>query len=223
MRYVELIFHERDARMADVAARGLGEAGFCVLRRPVAEAHAPAASTAAQARVLLHSSAFAALPAAHAVRTALDAVMTVAPLDGLWPMRASRPWLIAPPGPRQLESAAYWKLVASAAATPFRGHAERIGAQQALSRALQGLKPEAGNLRRRRQGLLDRIDFRPLEPVRGTADWERAVTPLAVMGTIAAAALVSAMVVDVAARPEAWGVIAQDAAPLERTTNAFTH
>lgn len=225
MRCVELCFHERDARAADLAARGLTEAGLCVLRRPLSDARVMAPSGAAEARVLLHSPAVAALAADHPARAVFHQPMTVAPLDGPWPLRSSRPWLFVPPrltqaGRPQIDDAGYWKVVAWTAAQAPADHTARIATQLAIFRALRANKPVTPVLRRRRP-LSERLGVRQIEPIRGLRDWERAVTPLAVAGTLAAAAFVSALVVDVATRPEAWGAISQAPAPSDSTTNAF--
>ncbi|MDX2233712.1 MAG: hypothetical protein NW200_04365 [Hyphomonadaceae bacterium] len=222
MRCVELCFHERESRAADLAARGLGDAGVTVLRRPITDTHAPAPSSAADARLLLHSRTIAALPPDHTARAAFVRPLTVLPVDDLWPLRASRPWLFVTPARGQMEIAGFWRLAAWAAAQATADPAARIAAQLSVFRALRTLRPDAP-VRRRRRPLLERLGVRPLEPIRSVRDWERAVTPLAVAGTITAAAFVSALVVDVAARPEAWGVIAQEAAPDDTTTNAFSN
>jgi hypothetical protein len=206
MKCVELCFHERDGRAAEMAVRGLSEAGLVVLRRPVDDAHAPAPSTAAEARVLLHSTAIAALPERHPARAAFGEPLTVVPVSGPWPLRASRPWLVAAPaGPRQIESGDFWKTVAWAAAQRPADHGARIAAQRSLFAALKSLRTAGKPLQRRR---MTRAAF-DLEPVRNVRDWEHAVAPLAVAGTLAAAAVASALLVDAATRPEAWGAIAR--------------
>lgn len=228
MRIVELCFHERDARAEALASRGLSEAGVVVLRRPISGGRFLTPQAADARRVLLHTPTIAALPDDHPARAEFAQPMVVAPVEGPWPLRSSRPWLYAAARSgqalerRQLESAGFWKLVAWATALPTIDRAARIGAQTEIFRALDALKPSAP-VQRRHRSIGERLGFRPLEAISGARDWERAVTPLAVAGTLVATAIVSALVVDVATRPEAWGAIAQDDATRDATTNAFTN
>jgi hypothetical protein len=217
MRVVELCFHERDGRAAEMAARGLEAAGLCVLRRPVNGGRVPASSKAARWRVLLHSEAFAALPDAHAAFAENHFEGTVAvPLGARWPRRASRRWLIAPPAGR-LHAGAFWKAVAWAAGQRVAERDRRIAAQRALFARLSALSPDAPAPRRRR-GWRDLFAADGLRPVRTVRDWEPAVTPLAVAGTLALTALVAAVAIDFITRDGAWIAAAQasiagDAAP----------
>ncbi len=221
MRFVELCFHERDARAAELAARGLTEAGLCVLRRPITDERAPAPSPATRERVVLHSEALGALSPDHPAFAPDHMAVTVAvPIGPHWPVRASRPWLVVPPCATHTQGAGFWKVVAWAAAQPIPTRDKRIATQQAVFRALKGVASIDPAPRRKRR-LRDFIDITPITPVRGYRDWETAVTPLAVAGTLVVMALFSAVAVDVATRPEAWGAIAQDAVPIEATINAF--
>jgi hypothetical protein len=228
MHVVELCFHEADARLQSLASRGLSDAGAVVLRRPISAQRVLAPPAAGNAtRLLLHTPALAALPAGHPALAEFAGPLLVAPVDGAWPLRASRPWLYAAPrggrtlGRRELESAGFWKLTAWAAALKAADRKARIAAQIAIFRGFDRLRVGAPVLRRRRT-LAEALSLAPLEQVSGARDWERAVTPLAVATTLAATALVSALVVDVATRPEAWGAIAQQDAPAEpRPVHAF--
>jgi len=65
VRFVELCFHERDAIAANLAVKGLAEAGVCAIRRPVDDFRAPAVSQAATRRIVVYSPAFAALSPTH--------------------------------------------------------------------------------------------------------------------------------------------------------------
>ena len=219
MRFVELCFHERDALSADLAVRGLTEAGLCAIRRPVDDARAPAVSQAAGRRILLHSPAFAALPPNHPVFADADLGTVVVPLGPHWPLRRSRTWLIAPPGDR-LGAVGFWKAVAQAVNRPVPDRDARLAAQQDLFRALKVADGKVP-VRRRRQALGDMMDIRPMAAVRSSRDWEAAVTPMAVVATLVLAAGASALAVDVATRPEAWGAISQSPTPDEASTNAF--
>lgn len=222
MRFVELCFHERDTRAAEVAARGLTEAGVCVLRRPVSDDRAPAPSPATRERVVLHSQALGALAPDHPAFAPDHMAVTVAvPIGPHWPLRASRPWLIVPPRATHLQGDGFWKVVAWAAAQPIPTRDKRIATQQSVFRALRGVADANVSPRRRGWRLHDLIDATPIKPVRGYRDWETAVTPLAVAGTLVVMALFSAAAVDVATRPEAWGAIAQERAPPETSLNAF--
>jgi hypothetical protein len=217
MRFVELCFHERDAQTADLAVRGLTEAGLCVLRRPASDAHAPAASSAAERRIVLHSAAFDALAADHPIFATSGVMTTVAvPLGNHWPLRSSRPWLIAPADGADLRSSGFWKVIAWASARAIPDRKTRIATQKSLFRALRAA-PRDTPVGRRRPSL----SFDPLPQVRGARDWGVAVTPLAVVATLVVTAGASAIFVDVAARPEAWGVIAQTPSPGEPSTNPF--
>ncbi len=221
MRFVELCFHERDARAAELAVRGLTDAGVCVLRRPITDDRAPAPSPATRERVVLHSDALGALSPDHPAFAPDHMAVTVAvPIGPHWPHRASRPWLIVPPRAAHLQGAGFWKVVAWAAAQPIPTRDKRIATQQAVFRALKGVASIDLAPRRKRR-LRDVIDLTPLMPVRGYRDWETAVTPLAVAGTLVAMAIFSALAMDAATRPEAWGAIAQDRAPVEAPGNAF--
>ena len=221
MRFVELCFHERDAAAADMAARGLTEAGLCVLRRPVSDHRAPAPSLATSERIVLHSEAFAALAHDHPVFAPDHVATAVAvPIGPCWPRRASRRWLVLPPRAAHLRGVSFWKLVAWAAAQPIPTRDKRIVTQNAVFRALKAAASFDPAPRRRRR-LRDLIDLSPLKPVRGYRDWETAVTPLAVAGTLVAMALLSAAAVNVATRPEAWGATAHQHAPADPTLNAF--
>lgn len=210
MRVVELCFHEKDGRAAEMAARGLADAGLCVLRRPVSGGRVPAPSPAARQRVILHSEAFA--PLIDGVETLdegrLEATIAV-PLGQRWPRRASRAWLIAPPRAARLHAAAFWKTVAWAMTRPIATRERRITAQLAVFRRLAALGPEATPLARRKRSWRDLVEIADLSPVRSTRDWPSAVAPLAIVATLAVAAFASALLVDVASRPEAWSVIAQ--------------
>lgn len=206
MRVVELCFHERDARAAEAAARGLAEAGVCVLRRPVSGGRVPAPSPAAHQRVILHSEAFASLIDGREALDEGNLLVTVAvPLGPHWPRRASRAWLIAPPRAAKLQAGAFWKTVAWATTQPIVTPGRRIASQLAVFRRLAALGPEAATLTRRKRNWRDLVEIAHRRPVTG---W-RAAAPLAVAATLAVAAFVSALVVDVASRPEAWSAIAQ--------------
>lgn len=221
VRFVELCFHERDAMAADLAARGLTEAGLCVLRRPASDIHASAASTAAERRIILHSPALDALPKDHPIFIASGSMTTVAvPLGATWPLRASRPWLMAPAQPADLRTTGFWKVVAWASARPLTDRATRIATQQALFRALKAA-PRDTPVGRRKAKLADLFD-RPMPQIRSGRDWEAAVAPMAVAATLVIAAGASAIFVDVAARPEAWGMVAQKPSPVEPATNPFS-
>jgi len=219
VRFVELCFHERDALSADLAVRGLTEAGVCAIRRPVDDARAPAVSQAATRRIVLHSPAFAALPQTHPVFADVDLGTVIVPLGPHWPLRRSRARLIAPPAGR-LGSVGYWKAVAQAASLPILDRNARLAAQQALFRAL---KTADGKIPvgRRRTALRDMMDIRPIAAVRSSRDWEAAVTPMVVVAALVITAGASALAVDIAARPEAWGAISQSPTPDEASTNAF--
>jgi len=222
MRFVELCFHEHDARAAELAARGLTEAGVCVLRRPITDTRAPAPSPATRERVVLHSEALGALPPDHPAFAPDQMAVTVAvPIGPHWPLRASRPWLIVPPRATHLQGDAFWKVVAWAAAQPIPTRDRRIATQRTVFQHLKGAAAIDLKPRVRKQRLRDLFDLTPLKPVRGARDWETAVTPLAVAGTLVAMAIFSALAVDVATRPEAWGAITRDAVPSETTANAF--
>lgn len=220
MRFVELCFHERDAIAADLAMRGLTEAGVRAIRRPVNDARAPAVSQAADRRIVLHSTAFAALPPTHPVFADADLGAIIVPLGESWPLRRSRTWLIAPPGDR-LGAVGFWKAVAQAVNRPAPDRDARLAAQQELFRALKTADGKVP-VRRRRRGVGEIIGLRRANTGRSTHDWEAAVTPMAVVATLALAAGASVLVVDVAARPEAWGAISQAPAPEEASTNAFS-
>ncbi len=219
MRFVELCFHERDAIAANLAVKGLTEAGVCAIRRPVDDARAPAVSQAATRRIVLHSPAFAALAPTHPVFADADLGTVIVPLGSGWPLRRSRSWLIAPPGDR-LGAVGFWKAVAQVLNRPIPDRDARLAAQQELFRALKiadGKVPVG----RRRRGLSQMMDIRPMAAVRSPRDWEAAVTPMAVVATLVLAAGASALAVDVATRPEAWGAISQSPTPDEASTNAF--
>lgn len=225
MRCVELCFHERDAIAADLAVRGLGEAGVSVLRRPISDTRAPAISRATDSRIVLYSATLAALPADHpAFAPALidaRAISTVAvPLGPDWPLRASRSWLIAPATPSDLRAAGFWKIVAWASTQAIPTRHSRIAAQQAVFRALEA-KHDATPVGRRRPRPSGLFSFRPLAPARSHRDWEAAATPMAVLATLVMAAGVSAVFVDVAARPEAWGAVPQAPATVESATTVI--
>lgn len=229
MRYVELCFHERDALAADLAVRGLTEAGLCVLRRPATDAHAPAASKAAERRVMLHSPALAALPAEHPIFAAEGPTTTVAvPIGPHWPLRASRPWLIAPASAEDMRGTGFWRIVAWATTRVLPTREDRIAAQQAVFRALKAGR-RGVPVMRRRKSLIDRLDIhRPVANVRGARDWEAAVTPMAVAATLVVAAGASALAIDAAARTETWGSITQmdaghsDPGQVEAAPNPFS-
>ena len=222
MRFVELCFHERDARAAELAARGLAEAGLCVLRRPITDDRAPAPSPATRERVVLHSEALGALAPDHPAFAPDHMAATVAvPIGPHWPLRASRPWLVVPPRPTHLQGIGFWKIVAWAASQPIPTRDRRLGVQMAVFRALKGVTAIDLAPPRRRRRLSDLIEITPMGPVRGVRDWESAVTPLAVAGTLVAAALFSAVAVNVATKPEAWGQITRDPAPTEIRLSAF--
>lgn len=195
MRYVELCFHEADAGAADLAARGLTEAGVCVLRRPVSLDYTPAVSSATTARVVLHSEALAALPGSHPV-FADDAVPSTidVPLGELWPLRASRPRMVAPPADAQLRGGRFWKVVAWAAAQPIATRDRRIAAQTAIFRSLRDDPGETGVIRRRPR-LLDRFVQRPVVAATAGVGWETAA-PFAAAATLIVAAGVSAVFLD---------------------------
>ena len=222
MRFIELCFHERDARAAELAARGLTDAGLCVLRRPITDDRAPAPSPATRERVVLHSEALGALAPDHPAFAPDHMAVTVAVPIGLhWPLRASRPWLVVPPRPTHLQGAGFWKIVAWAAGQPIPTRDKRIAVQMGVFRALKGVSAiDLAPVRRKRR-LIDMIDLTPVRTVRSHRDWETAVTPLAVAGTLVAMALFSAVVVNVAARPEAWGAITRDPTPTDTRVNAF--
>ena len=222
MRFVELCFHERDARAAELAARGLADAGLCVLRRPITDDRAPAPSPATRERFVLHSEALGALAPDHPAFAPDHMAVTVAvPIGSYWPLRASRPWLVVPPRPTHLRDAEFWKIVAWAAGQPIPTRDKRIAVQMAVFRALKGVAAIDLAPRRRRRRFRDLIESTPIRPVRGIRDWESAVTPLAVAGTLVAAALFSAVAVNVATRPEAWGAITRDPTPTEIRLSAF--
>jgi len=207
MRVVELCFHDRDSRAAEEAARGLADAGVCVLRRPVSGGRVPAPSPAARQRVILHSEAFAALIDGVEVldEGGLEATVAV-PLGPRWPRRASRAWLIAPPRAARLRAGAFWKTVAWATTQPIATRDRRIAAQLAVFRRLAALGPEAAPLTGRKRSWRDLVE---IGDGRSARDRPSAVAPLAVLATLIAAAFVSALAVDVASRPEAWSAIAQ--------------
>lgn len=219
MRFVELCFHERDAISADLAVRGLTEAGVCAIRRPVDDTRAPAVSQAADRRIILYSPAFAALPPAHPVFADADLGTMIVPLGAHWPLRRSRTWLIAPPGDR-LGAVGFWKVVAHAVNRPIPDRGARLAAQQDLFRALKSANGKIP-VRRRRADLGDMMGARPMTAVRSARDWEAAVTPMAVVATLVLAAGASVAAVDIATRPEAWGAISQSPAPQDASTNAF--
>lgn len=218
MRFVELCFHERDAIAADTAVKGLDEAGVCAIRRPVDDQRAPVASRAAACRIVLHSDVFAALPASHPVFADDDRATIIVPLGSRWPLRRSRGWLYAPPEGR-FATASFWKAVAQATLRPASTRSERLAMQQALFRAIRAT--EGGAPVGRRRPSLRLMELRPMAAVRSARDWEPAVTPMAVVASLALAAGASVLVVDVAARPEAWGAITQAPAPEDSSTNAF--
>lgn len=142
MRFIELCFHERDARAAELAARGLAEAGVCVLRRPVTDDRAPAPSRATRERIVLHSEALAGLAGDHPAFAPDHIAATVAvPIGPRWPRRASRPWLVVPPRPTHLQGAGFWKIVAWAARQPIPTRDKRIAVQIAVFRALRAIAP----------------------------------------------------------------------------------
>ena len=96
-----------------------------------------------------------------------------------------------------------------------------IAVQMGVFRALKGVSAiDLAPVRRKRR-LIDMIDLTPVRTVRSHRDWETAVTPLAVAGTLVAMALFSAVVVNIAARPEAWGAITRDPTPTDTRVNAF--
>jgi hypothetical protein len=204
MRVVELCFHERDGRAAEMAARGLAEAGLCVLRRPVSGGRVPAPSPAARQRVILHSEAFASLIDSRdgIDEGQLEATVAV-PLERRWPRRASRAWLIAPPRAARLQAGAFWKTVAWATTQAIGTRDRRIAAQLALFRRLATLGPEAAPLTGRKRNWRDLVEL-GVRPARGSV-----AAPVAVAATLLVAAFVSALVVDIASRPEAWSAIAQ--------------
>lgn len=219
MRFVELCFHERDAIAADLAVKGLAEAGVCAIRRPVDDFRAPAVSQAATRRIVLHSPAFAALSPTHPVFADADLGTIVVPLGQIWPLRRSRNWLVAPPLGR-LGAVGFWRAVTQVLNLPIPDRAARLAAQQALFRALKAADGKVP-VGRRRTALRDLMDIRPIAAVRSSRDWEAAVTPMVVVAALVLTAGASALVVDIASRPEAWGAISQAPTPEEASTNAF--
>lgn len=219
MRFVELCFHERDAIAADIAVKGLEEAGLCAIRRPVDDVRAPAVSRAASRRIVLHSPAFAALPPGHPIHADAELGTLIVPLGPHWPLRRSRPWLIAPPGGR-LGALSFWKAVAAALQRAAPDRDARIAAQTHLFRTLRAADGGAP-VGRRRRSFARMASMRPVTAVQSARDWQAAVTPMAVVATLVLAAGASVLAVDVATRPEAWGAISQTPAPEDTSTNAF--
>lgn len=192
MRYVELCFHEADAQAADLAARGLEEAGVCVLRRPVTNTRAPAPSSATRARVVLHTDALSDLPKDHPVFAPDDMPATVdVPVGDHWPLRASRPRMIAPATGGQLRGGRFWKVVAWAAEQPIHTRDRRIAAQTTIFRSLRDV-PEEEAVIRPRPHLLDRLLQRPAIAAHGAVSLETAA-PLAAIATLIVATGVSSV------------------------------
>jgi hypothetical protein len=200
MRVVELCFHERDARAAEMAARGLEAAGVCVLRRPVSGKHIPAPSPAARERVLLHSDYFATLPDDYAAADTRPIATVAVPVGQHWPRRASRPWLMAPPTQR-LDRAEFWKAVVWAASQPIPTPQARLAAQRLLLRRLSMLTP-GPIVAPRRRSWRDIVEL-------GHGRGKRWGGTAAVAALLAVVAFASVLAVDIAARPEAWSAIAQ--------------
>ena len=213
MRYVELCFHESDATAADLAARGLTEAGLCVLRRPVSDERAPAPSPATRSRIVLHTDALDALPATHPVFAADAMPSTIdVPLGERWPLRASRPRMVAPAMETHLRAGRFWKVVAWAASQPIPDRDRRISAQTSIFRALRDVPGEDAVLRPRPR-FLDRFTRGPVVAAHAPIGWETAA-PLAAVATLLVAAGVSSVFVDLQSREDAAE------AGLFRTANA---
>ena len=222
MRYVELCFHESDANAADLAARGLTEAGLCVLRRPVSDDRAPSPSPATRARIVLHSEALAALPATHPVFAPDGMPSTIdVPLGERWPMRASRPRMVAPAMETHLRAGRFWKVVAWAASQPIPDRDRRIWAQTSIFRALRDVPGEDAVLRPRPR-FFDRFTRGPVLAAHASVGWETAA-PLAAVATLLVAAGVSSVFVDLQAREEAFNpdsLLTASAQASERAINA---
>jgi hypothetical protein len=184
MRFVELCFHERDALAADLAARGLGEAGLCVLRRPATDARAPSPSPATERRIFLHSPHLDALADDHPVFAGDAAVAAIAiQLGHERPREASRSWLVAPATLDDLRASGFWKVIARTGARSPRTAVQRRAAQDALLTELKALRPGA--------------------PVRRAAAPTLGVAQMAAAAALVLAAGASVFVLEAAARPDA--------------------
>lgn len=173
MQYLELCFHEQDTRLADLASRGLESVGACVLRRPVSAKHRPGVSPATRHRVILYSGALAGLGDDLAGLSSRQVSAAVAiPTDAIWPLRHSRPWVIAPPGVGAFETRGFWRLVSWAAQRPLDTTEARLAVQYAVFRGLRDLKAQPADRIRRRRPLAALLNLEPLKPVQGLRDWQ---------------------------------------------------